>query len=94
VFAPTDDRATRERALAKAQPGDLLFIPGHMMMVLGHVNGRLFVIHDIEGGSWLDRNGQLNRVHLNGVSVTPFAPLRFDESSDFTDKLTTILRIP
>jgi hypothetical protein len=33
-------------------------------------------------------------LHLNGVSVTSFAPLRFDEFSDFTDELTTILRIP
>ena len=33
-------------------------------------------------------------MHLNGVSVTPFAPLRFDDDSDFTDRLTAILRIP
>jgi cell wall-associated NlpC family hydrolase len=94
VFAPTDDRATRERALAEAQPGDLLFIPGHLMMVLGHVDGRLYVIHDIEGGTVLDAEDKPRRLHLNGVSVTPFAPLRFDEFSDFTDELTTILRIP
>jgi hypothetical protein len=72
----------------------LLFIPGHLMMVVGHVDGRLYVINDIEGGSWLDDGGQLHRMHLNGVSVTPFAPLRFDEASDFTDRLTTVLRIP
>jgi cell wall-associated NlpC family hydrolase len=94
VFGPQDGRAARERALAATQPGDLLFIPGHLMMVLGHVDGRLYVIHDIEGGSILDADGKPQRMHLNGVSVTPFAPLRFDEFSDFTDELTTILRIP
>ena len=93
VFTDKDDRAARERALAATQAGDLLFIPGHLMMVLGHVDGKLYVIHDIEGGSWLD-HGELRRMRLNGVSVTPFAPLRFDEASDFTDKLTTILRLP
>jgi hypothetical protein len=94
VFGAADDRTKREAALAATQPGDLLFIPGHLMMVVGHVDGRLYVIHDIEGGSWLGADGELHRMHLNGVSVTPFAPLRFDETSDFTDKLTTILRIP
>jgi cell wall-associated NlpC family hydrolase len=94
VFGPQDDRKAREQALAKTQPGDLLFIPGHLMMVLGHVDGKLYVIHDIEGGTVLDDEGKPRRLHLNGVSVTPFAPLRFDEFSDFTDELTTILRIP
>ena len=94
VFGPQDGRAVRERALAATKPGDLLFIPGHLMMVLGHVDGRLYVIHDIEGGTMLDAEDKPYRLHLNGVSVTPFAPLRFDEASDFTDKLTTILRIP
>jgi cell wall-associated NlpC family hydrolase len=93
-FGAQDDRAAREAALAATQPGDLLYIPGHLMMVLGHVDGKLYVIHDIEGGSWLDDAGELHKMHLNGVSVTPFAPLRFDETSDFTDKLTAILRIP
>jgi cell wall-associated NlpC family hydrolase len=94
VFKPDEGREARERALAGVQAGDLLYIPGHLMMVLGRVDGRLYVIHDIEGGSWLDDGGQLHRMHLNGVSVTPFAPLRFDEASDFTDRLTTVLRIP
>jgi len=93
-FGPKASRATRERALARTRPGDLLFIPGHLMMVIGHVDGKLYVIHDIEGGSWLDAKGELHRMHLNGVSVTPFAPLRFDEATDFTDRLVSILRIP
>jgi len=93
-FGDKDDRATRERALAQTLPGDLLYIPGHLMMVIGHVDGQLYVIHDIEGGSWLGADGVLHRMHLNGVSVTPFAPLRFDDHSDFTDHLTAILRIP
>jgi hypothetical protein len=42
----------------------------------------------------LDAEDKPRRLHLNAVSVTPFAPLRFDEFSDFTDELTTILRIP
>lgn len=93
-FGADATRAMRERALAQTRPGDLLYIPGHLMMVIGHVDGRLYVIHDIEGGSWLDARGELHRMHLNGVSVTPFAPLRFDDDSDFTDRLTAILRIP
>jgi cell wall-associated NlpC family hydrolase len=94
AFTADDTRAARERVLATVKPGDLLYIPGHLMMVLGRVGGRLYVIHDIEGGSWLDAGGSLHRMHLNGVSVTPFEPLRFDEDTDFTDRLAYVLRIP
>jgi cell wall-associated NlpC family hydrolase len=93
-FGPGDGREARVRALASVRAGDLLYIPGHLMMALGHVDGELYVIHDIQGGSWLDARGELQRMHLNGVSVTPFAPLRFDDATDFTDRLTSILRIP
>jgi cell wall-associated NlpC family hydrolase len=92
-FGPEADRAARERALATVEAGDLIYIPGHLMMVLGQVDGQLYVIHDIEGGSWLDAGGSLHKMRLNGVSVTPFEPLRFDDSSDFTDRVGHILRI-
>ncbi|MGO4780809.1 hypothetical protein AB4084_35555, partial [Lysobacter sp. 2RAB21] len=58
--------------------GDLIYIPGHVMMVVGHEDGWPYVIHDTTGITFRDRTGDLTRVHLNGVSVTPLVPLLFN----------------
>lgn len=47
-----DDSAShsgRKALLAGAKPCDLLYIPGHVMMLVGHVDGQPWVIHDIHG---------------------------------------------
>jgi hypothetical protein len=32
-------------------------------------------------------------MHLNGVSVTPLLPLRFDKDTDYVDRITNIVRV-
>ena len=87
------DRAQREQAMRDLQVGDLVYIPGHVMMVIGHENGTPYVIHDTNGGSWLGNNGELVSGRLNGVSVTPLVPLRLDRERDYVDGVTNIQRL-
>ena len=82
----------RRRAVAELQVGDLVYIPGHVMMVIGHDKGMPYVIHDTNGGSWRDADGELVKGRLNGVSVTPLTPLRFDDAS-YVERITNIQRI-
>ena len=91
-FAPDAPRAQRLAALAAADVGDLVFVPGHVMMVIGQRDGQPWVIHDINEGHALDAGGQLRSLHLNGVSVTPLLPLRFDRAHDYVDRMTAIVR--
>jgi len=93
AFGAADGRDKRMDAVADLQVGDLVYIPGHVMMVIGHDNGMPYVIHDTNGGSWLGADGKPVSGHLNGVSVTPLTPLRFNAAQTYVDRITNIQRI-
>jgi cell wall-associated NlpC family hydrolase len=87
-FSEHDSRELRERAVANTLPGDLVFIPGHVMMVLGHIGGETYVIHDTPGVRF--NNG--TPYPLYGVSVTPLSPLMFDAQLRYIDKIQAVVR--
>lgn len=91
-----DDQATRAqrmRAVAALDVGDLVYIPGHVMMVIGKLDGMHYVIHDTTGISYAKPDGSRARVKLNAVSVTPLEPLMFNETQGYIDRMTSIVRI-
>src|SRR3546814_17384691 len=53
AFDAGDSRAKRMEAASRLQVGDLVYIPGHVMMVIGHAHGMPYVIPDTHGRSWL-----------------------------------------
>jgi cell wall-associated NlpC family hydrolase len=87
------DAAARREALAMAAVGDLLYLPGHVMMVIGRVDGALWVIHDVHAVHVRDDVGALRRLPLNAVSVTPLAPLLTDAGTPYTEALVAIVRV-
>ncbi len=93
-LGPDMDHEARVQALREARTGDLVYIPGHVMMVLGHVDGDPVAIHDTSGMSWLpDGAGELQRLHLNGVVVTPILPMMAGRDTPTVDRITAIQRI-
>jgi cell wall-associated NlpC family hydrolase len=92
-FEPGDGRDKRMAAVAALQVGDLVYIPGHVLLVNGRIDGVQYVIHDINGGSYLGDDGQLHSMHLNAVSVTPLTPLQFNATQTYIDRITSIVRI-
>ncbi len=66
----------KQQSLLQAQAGDLIFIPGHVMMVLGQEQGETFVIHDVAGMHYFKVDGSFYDSRLNGVSITPLSPLQ------------------
>jgi hypothetical protein len=93
TFTNTDDHERRLAVLRNLEIGDLVYIPGHVMMVIGHENGMPYVIHDTTGISYRDGKGEVNRVVLNGVSVTPLTPLLFARTQPIVEHITSILRV-
>ena len=93
LFTARDAADARDRAVAALQPGDLVYIPGHVMLVIGHVEGRTWVIHDTAGGRWRDAEGTPVQAHLNGVSVTPLEPMMASDTQRYIDRITSIQRI-
>jgi cell wall-associated NlpC family hydrolase len=92
-FEKTDGADRREAAVAQLQVGDLVYIPGHVMMVIGRIDDVPYVIHDTNGGSYLGADGAMHGMHLNGVSVTPLTPLRFNPTQRYIDRITNIVRM-
>jgi hypothetical protein len=93
TFTPADDHERRLAVLRSLEVGDLVYIPGHVMMVIGHENGMPYVIHDTTGISYRDGKGEVTRVVLNGVSVTPLTPLLFARRDSFVEHITSIVRV-
>jgi hypothetical protein len=75
VFDEKVSNEERMRVLQRLDVGDLVYIPGHVMMVIGYERGVPYVIHDTTGISYRDNDGEIRRVTLNGVAVTPLTPL-------------------
>ena len=93
LFTEKDGRDARERAIEQLQVGDLIYIPGHVMMMLGRIDGEPYVIHDTGGMSYRDASGAMRGIKLNEVSVTPLRPLMFNDKQSYIDRMTSIVRI-
>jgi len=83
----------RLQAIRSLNAGDLVYIPGHVMMVIGFIEGEPWVIHDTTGISYHADEGEMVRVQLNAVSVTPLMPLQFNETESYVDRMTSIVKI-
>ncbi len=93
AFSDADGKAKRDAAVAALQVGDLVYIPGHVMMAIGQSNGLTWVIHDTSGGSWFDASGKRVHASLNGVSVTPLEPMMASDTARYIDRMSNIQRI-
>ena len=93
IFTGKDGSAARMEAVRSLDVGDLVYIPGHVMMVIGAVDGQPWVIHDTTGFSYRSDEGETTRVPLNAVSVTPLLPLQFNETESYVDRMTSIVKI-
>lgn len=93
LFTDKDSREARLKAAHELQVGDLVYIPGHVMMVIGQYKGQPWVIHDVGGMSYHKADGSKARVKLNAVSVTPLLPMLYNDKQTFVDRMTSIVRI-
>lgn len=92
-FTATDGPAARLKAVMAADVGDLLVVPGHVMMILGKVGGQPYVIQDVPYAIFRDRAGALHKTKLNQVSVTPLLPLLYDDNHTYVDAMTSLVHV-
>jgi cell wall-associated NlpC family hydrolase len=86
-------RAQRLAALGMLQPGDLVYLPGHVVMVIGHDERGPWVIHDVHRLRLSGEGDALVPLPANGVVLTPLLPLRFDATRDYVDAATVLVRV-
>ncbi|MBV1910688.1 MAG: SH3 domain-containing protein [Kangiellaceae bacterium] len=77
----------------KLDVGDLLYIPGHVMIYLGQENNKPYIIHDVSGMSYFKNNGEYYKSSLNGVSVTPLLPLQLNQETTYLDRIYNLKKI-
>lgn len=92
TFTAADTREARLRVLREARVGDMIYIPGHTMMVIGHVNGEPYIIHDVTGVSFRGADGTVSRIPLNQVAVTPLVSLASGDAT-WVERMTSIVRM-
>ncbi|NJD19182.1 MAG: NlpC-P60 family protein, partial [Gemmatimonadetes bacterium] len=91
-FTEADSHERRLAAVGETQIGDLVYIPGHVMMVIGRLDEVTYVIHDVTGINHL-KDGSPVRVPLNGVSVTQLETLASSPERTWVDTIRSIQRI-
>lgn len=91
----TEDSSKEEKLLAlkHMDVGDLIYVPGHVLMYIGDVDGEPYVIHDVSLFRYEDENGDYYEGTLNSVSVTPLIPLYGTKDSTYLDLMYNIKRI-
>jgi len=83
----------RLAALRALRVGDLVYIPGHVMLVIGHDRGLTWVIHDIARATYRDSKGRFTQAAFNGVVVTPLERLYLDADTRYVERITAIKRV-
>jgi cell wall-associated NlpC family hydrolase len=81
-------RSRRLAALSRLRPGDLVYVPRHVMMIVGHDAAGPWVIHDTHAGRLAD---EAEPAH--GVVVAPLARLLDDDGGRVVDAVTVLVRI-
>ena len=92
-FDAASSHAARLAAMQTLDVGDLIYIPGHVMLVIGSERGSPVVIHDSAGVTYRDADGTLVRQVLNGVAVTPFRLMLTDTGEPYLDRIQSIVRM-
>jgi len=90
---PPNERSTRLAALQQLQVGDLIYIPGHVMLVIGHDQDMTWVIHDTATSGYIHATGQFMRALVNGVVITPLERLYLDLNTPYIDRIISIKRV-
>jgi cell wall-associated NlpC family hydrolase len=92
-FSKASSHEERLQAAHALQLGDLIYIPGHVMLSLGQWKDQPWVIHDVLGMSYRTADGSTRHVKLNAVSVTPLLPMLAGKDSTFIDHMTSNVRM-
>lgn len=93
-FDSNTSLADRLRILKQVETGDILYIPGHCMMALGHdEDGFLYVIHNVKEITYMDNRAMMRTLSLNGIFITRLLDMYTDKKTSYLREITTIKRI-
>ncbi len=80
--------AARKKQLAQLAAGDPLYLKGHVMVYLGRVQGKDYVIHDGAGYAVRKQTGKIKAVTVHGVFVMELEQLLTSGKQSYLEALT------
>lgn len=91
----TEESSMEERleAVANLDVGDLIYVPGHVMMYIGSDEGKPYIIHDVKGMRYTLENGEFYESTLNGVSVTLLLAPQTASKKTYVEIMSAIKKI-
>jgi cell wall-associated NlpC family hydrolase len=92
AFGPELPRTQRIAMLRQLRIGDLVFIPGHVMMVIGQDEHGPWVIHDSHRTGF-NLDGTFHALPTNGVAATPLLPMALSADRLYADAVTAVQRL-
>ncbi len=82
----------RIKQLKQLRIGDLIYIPGHVMLVIGKDAFGPWVIHDSHATGFI-QNGFFYAIPTNGVAVTPLLSMALGTNKTYIDSITAVQHI-
>ncbi len=82
----------REQVLDFLEAGDPIYMKGHVMIYLGKIDGKYYVIHDGAGYGVHDEDGKVKALTVHGVFVMELHQLLKDGSKCYLEALTCARR--
>ena len=92
-FTAADSHDARVQAIMSADVGDLIVVPGHVLMMLGKVDGQPYVIQDVPYVIYPIGHGKTRWTKVNEVAVTPLLPLLADGHQSYVDAMTSLVHV-
>lgn len=92
AFTPQMTQTQRLAQLRQLRIGDLVYIPGHVMMVIGQDSHGPWVIHDSQNSGIVLTSG-FHTLPTNGVAVTPLLAMAFSPGKSYLDAISAVQRI-
>jgi hypothetical protein len=91
-FDATLSHEQRIKQLKQLHIGDLIYIPGHVMLVIGKDAFGPWVIHDSHATGFM-QNGYFYAVPTNGVAITPLLSMALSADKTYVDAITAVQHI-
>jgi hypothetical protein len=92
VFGAELTQAMRIARAKQLHVGDLVFIPGHVMLVIGHDEQGPWVIHDSHKTGFIV-NAAYHAFPTNAVTATPLLNMAFSGNKLYVDAITAVQHI-
>jgi cell wall-associated NlpC family hydrolase len=92
VFGTELTQAMRIERAKQLHIGDLVFIPGHVMLVIGHDEQGPWVIHDSHKTGFI-ANGAYHAFPTNAVTATPLLNMALGRDKLYVDAITAVQHI-